>query len=98
MKGSCSPIPGRRCFGDLPGDGIVVPPPLPIVETLATVGVMRDGVVAAVAGAPRAVAAAGAATRVEVAVAEEATAAPVVPAIVATAVVADLLAAVGVET
>ena len=25
--GSCSPIPGRGCFGDLPGDGIVVSPP-----------------------------------------------------------------------
>ena len=25
--GSCSPIPGRGCFGDLPGDGIVFSPP-----------------------------------------------------------------------
>ena len=25
--GSYSPIPGRGCFGELPGDGIVVSPP-----------------------------------------------------------------------
>ena len=31
---SCSPISGRGCFGDLPGDGIVVSPPPPIVEQL----------------------------------------------------------------
>ena len=31
---SCSPIPGRGCFGDLLGDGIVVSPPFPIVEQL----------------------------------------------------------------
>ena len=63
---------------------------------------VRDEVVAAVVGAPRAVAAAGeaarvevAATRVEVAAAEETAAAPVVPAGVATAAVADLMASVG---
>ena len=50
---------------------------------------------AAVAGASRAVVAAGAAVRVEVAAAEEATVAPVVPAVVATVVVAGLLVAVG---
>ena len=31
---SCSPIPGRGCFGDLSGDEIVVSPPSPIVERL----------------------------------------------------------------
>ena len=30
-KVSCSSIPGRGCFGDLPGDGIVVSLPPPIV-------------------------------------------------------------------
>ena len=34
FSGSCSPIPGRDCFGDLPGDEIVVSPPSPIVEPL----------------------------------------------------------------
>ena len=33
-RGSCSLIPGRRYFGDLPGDEIVVSPPSPIVEPL----------------------------------------------------------------
>ena len=33
-RGSFSPIPGRDCFGDLPGDEIVVSPPSPIVEQL----------------------------------------------------------------
>ena len=33
-RGSCSPIPGTGCFGDLPGDEIVVSPPSPIVEPL----------------------------------------------------------------
>ena len=33
-RGLCSPIPGRGCFGDLPGDEIVVSPPSPIVEPL----------------------------------------------------------------
>ena len=33
-RGSCSPIPGRCCFGDLPGDEIVASPPSPIVEPL----------------------------------------------------------------
>ena len=56
---------------------------------------MRDEVVAAVAGAPRAVDVAGAAAKVEVAAAEEAAAAPVQPSVVATASVADLLTAVG---
>ena len=32
--GSCSPIPGRGCFGAIPGDEIVVSPLPPIVETL----------------------------------------------------------------
>ena len=49
---------------------------------------VRDEVVAAVAGAPRAVAAAGTSARVEVA------AAPVVPVVVAAAAVADLLVVV----
>ena len=50
---------------------------------------MRDEVVAAIAGAPWAVTTAGTAMRVEVA------AAPVVSAVVATAAVANLMAAVG---
>ena len=54
-----------------------------------------DEVVAAVAGAPRAVAAVGTAARLEVAATEEAAAAPVVPAVVTTAAVSDLLAACG---
>ena len=33
-RGSCSSIPGRDCFGNLPGDEIVVSPPSPIVEPL----------------------------------------------------------------
>ena len=36
-RGSCSLIPGRGCFGDLPGDEIVVSPPSPIVEPLMCV-------------------------------------------------------------
>ena len=48
---------------------------------------------AAVARAPRVVAATGTATREEVAAAEEAAAASVEPAVVATAAVADLMAA-----
>ena len=56
---------------------------------------MRDEVVAAVAGAPRAVAVAGTSRRMEAVEAEEATTAPVVSAVVATAVVVDLMAAVG---
>ena len=56
---------------------------------------MHDEVVVAVAEALRTVAAAGTATRVEVAAVEEAEAAPVVPAVVATAAVADLMATVG---
>ena len=35
-KGSCSPIPGRSCSGDIPADGIVEPPP-PFVERLSGV-------------------------------------------------------------
>ena len=31
---SCSPIPGRGCFGDHPGDEVVVSLPSPIVEPL----------------------------------------------------------------
>ena len=34
-RGSCSPTRGRGCFGDLPGDKIVVSPPSPIVEPLS---------------------------------------------------------------
>ena len=30
-------IPGRGCFGDLPGDKIVISPPSPIVEPLKSV-------------------------------------------------------------
>ena len=56
---------------------------------------MRDDVVAAVAGVPRAIAAAGIAARVEVAAVEEAAVVPVVPAAVATTAGADLMAAVG---
>ena len=33
-RGSCSLIPGRGCFDDLPGDEIVVFPPSLIVEPL----------------------------------------------------------------
>ena len=33
-RGPCSPIPGRGCFGDLPGDEIIVSSPFPIVEPL----------------------------------------------------------------
>ena len=55
---------------------------------------VRDEVVAAVAGASRAVAAAGAGARVELAATEEATGAPIVSAVVAMAVEADLMAAV----
>ena len=33
-RGPCSPIPGRGCFGDLPGDETVVSPPSPIVQPL----------------------------------------------------------------
>ena len=33
-RGSCSLIPGRSCFGVLPGDEIVVSPPSPIVQPL----------------------------------------------------------------
>ena len=57
--------------------------------------VIRDEAVATVTGAPRAMASAGAATRVEVRAVEEAAAAPVVPAPVATAAVVDLMDAVG---
>ena len=35
-RGSCSPIFGRGCFGDLPGDGIVVSVPSPMVKPLGT--------------------------------------------------------------
>ena len=34
---SCSLIPGRDCFDDLPGDEIVVSTPSPIVEPLLCV-------------------------------------------------------------
>ena len=50
---------------------------------------VRNEVVVAVAGVPRAVAARGEAAKVEIAAADEAAAAPVVPAVVITAAVAD---------
>ena len=56
---------------------------------------VSDEVVVAFTGALRYVATAGVATRVEVVAAEDEAAAPVVPAVVATAAVADLLAAAG---
>ena len=71
------------------------PPKQTFFRAKAATGEVRDGVVTAVAGAPRTVAAAGSAIRVEVAAAEDAAAAPVVPTVVATAAVADLMAAVG---
>ena len=55
---------------------------------------MRNEGVAAFPGATRAAAAAGVAARVEATTAKEAAAAPVVPAVVATAVVANFLGAV----
>ena len=56
---------------------------------------VRDEVLVMVAGPPRTMATAGVAAQVEIASAEEAAAAPVMPEVVATAEVADLLAAVG---
>ena len=41
-RGSCSHIPGRGCFGDLPGDKIVVSPPSPIVEPLTSACFITD--------------------------------------------------------
>ena len=64
-------------------------------QAKATAGELRDEVVVAVAGAPKAVATAGTAIRVDVAEKEEEAAATVVPGVVATVAVADLLAAVG---
>ena len=43
-RGSCSLISGRGCFDDPPGDEIVVSPPSPIVEPLADVRIMQEGV------------------------------------------------------
>ena len=40
-RGSCIPIPGRDCFGDLHRDEIVVSPPSPIVEPLEDVYTRR---------------------------------------------------------
>ena len=40
-RGSCIPIPGRDCSGDLRRDEIVVSPPSPIVEPLEDVYVRR---------------------------------------------------------
>ena len=37
--GSFSPTPRRGCFSDLPGDGIVVSPPSPIVERLPSASI-----------------------------------------------------------
>ena len=37
-------MPGRGCFGDLPGDGIVVSPPSPIVEQLFLGGTPLDSI------------------------------------------------------
>ena len=42
-RGSCSRVLGRGCFGDLPGDEIVVSPPSPIVEPLANARTGRRG-------------------------------------------------------
>ena len=56
---------------------------------------VRDKVVTTVVGAPRAMATAGVAARVDMLAADEAAVASVVLAVVATAAVADLLAAVG---
>ena len=56
---------------------------------------VHDEVMAAVAGAPKAVAAEGAAATVEVAAAEEAAEASAALSVVARAAVADLLAAIG---
>ena len=56
---------------------------------------VRDEVLATVAGAPKAMAAAEAAGTVEVAARGEAAAAPEVPVVVATAAIAGLLAPVG---
>ena len=61
----------------------------------AAAGKVRNEVVVAVAGAPRAEGTAGKATKVEITAAEEAVAAPVVPAVVVTAAVEDLMAAIG---
>ena len=83
------PCPRRRGRSDRPGR-----PSKRFFRAKAAAGEVHDEVVAAVAGAPRAVAAAGTAIRVKVTAAEEAAVAPVVPAVVATATVADLMAAV----
>ena len=80
------PCPRRRGRSGRPGR-----PSKRSSRVKAAAGEVCYEVVAAIAGAPRTVAAVGAAARVEVAAAEEAVAAPVVPAVVAT----DLLAAVG---
>ena len=45
FRGSCSHIPGRGCFGDLPGDEIVVSPASPIVEPLTSQVVMRQVII-----------------------------------------------------
>ena len=71
------------------------PPEQAFFRARAVTGDVRDEVVVAVAGTPRAVAAAGTAIRVEIAAAEEVAAAPVVPVVVATAAVANLMVAVG---
>ena len=84
------PCPRRRSCSGRPGY-----PSKRSSRAKAAAGVMRDEVLATVAGAPKVVAAAGAATRAEVASSEELVVAPVAPAIVAAAAAADLLAAVG---
>ena len=50
-RGSCNPIPGRGCFGDLPGDKIVVSPPSPIFEPLVDGGDDSDSPAGGVGGA-----------------------------------------------
>ena len=71
------------------------PPEQAFFHTKVLAGVVRNKVVAAVERASRAVAAAGAAARVEVAAAEKEEIAPVVSAAVATETWEDLLATVG---
>ena len=78
------------------------PPEQAVFRAKAAAGVVRNEVVAAVAGAPRVVATAReearvevAAARVEAAAVEEVAATPVVPAVVTTVAVADLMATVG---
>ena len=52
-ESSCSLIPGRGCFGDLPGDETVVSPPSPIVEPLFSRHVASRGIQYVHTSAPR---------------------------------------------